>query len=134
MKEVLKHEKGVGLAAPQIGISKRVIIVDTGEEFFALLNPVVVEKSKEKVRTKEGCLSVKGVWFEVERAKRVVVRAVNKEGQKLEIEAENILSVIVQHEIDHLNGKLFIDGAKFFPKIKMIISHLFQKYYAKKPR
>ncbi len=128
MREILKEEKGVGLAAPQIGVSKRVILVDTGQEIFALLNPQIVWGSKEKIKTKEGCLSVRGVWYDVLRPRKVKVRGVTEEGKDIEIEAEDLMAVIFQHEIDHLNGKLFIDNASFFTKIKLFSSYIYKNY------
>ena len=128
MIEVVKEEKGVGLAAPQIGKRKRVIVIDNGnEKFKALLNPKIIEKSPEKIIVKEGCLSVSGVWCDIERAKRVKVEAENDSREKIVIEAEDIMAVILQHEIDHLEGRLFIDNFKFTTKLKLIITHVFNK-------
>lgn len=128
MKKVLKEERGVGLAAPQIGESKRVVIVDTGEDFFVLLNPEIIKKSKETVTTKEGCLSVRGVWLEVVRAKRIKVKALTREGKEVEIEAEDLIAVILQHEIDHLQGRLFIDNETFVVRMKILLSYFFKEY------
>ncbi len=127
MKETLKEEGGVGLAASQIGVSKRVILVDTREEYLALLNPEVIKKSNKKVVEKEGCLSMGGVWLKVERSQKVRVRALTERGEDITLDTEGILAVILQHEIDHLNGKLFIDRVGFSKKVRAIISYFFIK-------
>ena len=102
---------GVGLAAPQIGISKRAIVVDIDNELFELINPVVIEQEGLAVDT-EGCLSVPGIVGEVIRAQKVSVKALNREGEKIVIVAEGLLARAFQHEIDHLDGILFIDKAE----------------------
>jgi peptide deformylase len=129
MKKAVKKHDGIGLAAPQIGESKRVIVIETGDSFTALLNPEILEKSEEKITTKEGCLSIDGVWLDIERAKKVKARALTEEGEEVEIEAEDLLAVVLQHEIDHLNGILFIDRAGFQKKIKSVILYYFKKYF-----
>jgi peptide deformylase len=126
MKRILHENEGVGLAAPQIGVSEKIIVVDTGKESFSLLNPKIVEKSEEKITTKEGCLSLRGVWLEVARSKKVKVEAENQQGEKVTISAEGFLAVVFQHEIDHLNGKLFIDRVGFFEKVKALFSYYFK--------
>ncbi|MGI6144260.1 MAG: peptide deformylase [Clostridia bacterium] len=102
---------GVGLAAPQIGISKRAIVVDVDDELFELINPEVVEQEGLAVDT-EGCLSVPGIVGEVIRAKKVKIRALNREGEEVVIVADGLLARAFQHEIDHLDGILFIDKAE----------------------
>jgi peptide deformylase len=129
MKKATKEHGGIGLAAPQVGESKRVIVIETGDGFTAFLNPEIIKKGKEKITTKEGCLSVDGVWLDVERAKKIKARAVNEEGEEIEVETEGILAVVLQHEIDHLDGVLFIDRVGFFKKIKAIITYYFKKYF-----
>lgn len=129
MKKAVKEHDGIGLAAPQIGESKRVIVIETGDSFTALLNPEILEKSEETIITKEGCLSVDGIWLDVERAKKVKAKALTEEGEEVEIEAEDLLAVVLQHEIDHLNGILFIDRAGFQKKMKSVILYYFKKYF-----
>lgn len=129
MKEVLKKEGGVGLAAPQIGISKRLIVIDTGKEIFALLNPEITWQGKEKITTKEGCLSVKGVWLDVIRTNKIKVSALTENGKSIEIEAKEIMAVVLQHEIDHLNGILFIDRVSFFLKMKSLFIYFLNKTF-----
>lgn len=104
-------ETGVGLAAPQIGISKCAIVIDFEGESYALLNPEIVE-AQGAIWETEGCLSVPGVMGEVRRAKRLVVQAWDQTGKEVTIEAEGLLARIFQHEIDHLHGILFIDRAE----------------------
>jgi peptide deformylase len=112
MAETMYDADGVGLAAPQIGISKRVIIVDVGDEhgLIELINPEFIEMSGEEIGT-EGCLSIPNLNGEVKRAARVLVKALNRDGESFELEAEQLLARALQHEIDHLNGVLFTDIA-----------------------
>lgn len=110
--------EGAGLAAPQVGVSRRVIVVDVpgededeGEEGarLALVNPVVVETGRARARESEGCLSVPGVHEVVSRPDRVVVEGMDPEGTPLRVEASGLLSRVLQHEVDHLDGVLFFD-------------------------
>jgi len=116
MSDTMYSNKGVGLAAPQIGVSKRVIVVDAGEGLVELINPEVREASGKEIDV-EGCLSVPGLMGEVKRAARVVVRGLNREGREVKIEASGFFARILQHEIDHLDGILFIDKAVKIRKI-----------------
>jgi peptide deformylase len=109
MFETMYVAKGIGLAAPQVGRLERVAVIDVGErEPFAIINPEVVA-AEGKVKGEEGCLSIPEVYGDVERASRVVVRALGRNGEPMEIEATDLLARCLQHEIDHLHGKLFID-------------------------
>ena len=113
MAQTMYAAPGVGLAAPQVGESRRVIVLDTdheepGKHLLKLINPRVVE-TEGKITWEEGCLSVVDYSAEVERAAKVLVRAWTPEQKEIEIEAEELLAVALQHEIDHLDGKLFID-------------------------
>jgi peptide deformylase len=113
MAQTMYAAPGVGLAAPQVGESKRIIVLDTdheepGKHLLKLINPRVVE-AEGKLIWEEGCLSVIDYSAEVERAAKVLVRAWTPEQKEIEIEAEELLAVALQHEIDHLDGKLFID-------------------------
>lgn len=110
MRDTMYASNGVGLAAPQIGISKRVIIVDTGDDYLELINPEII-MSEGIQSDQEGCLSVPGYFGDVSRAHRVRIRALNREGEMIEIEREELAARAIQHEIDHLNGILFIDKA-----------------------
>ena len=118
MIQIMIKEDGVGLAAPQVGISKRMIIVqgEKGPEVF--LNPRIIFKSKEKELAEEGCLSLPGLFLEVKRSRKVKVEFTDLEGERYVLSAEGIMARIFQHEIDHLNGILFIDRIPFWQKIK----------------
>ena len=112
MFETMYDEEGVGLAAPQVGVSERIIVVDPHmDDFepFALINPEILEASRESEKGEEGCLSIPGLRDLVERSIRVKVRGTTPEGETREIEAEALIARILQHEIDHLDGVLFID-------------------------
>ena len=108
MIETMRHHHGVGLAAPQVGISKQVVVIEWGEQLFQLINPEILESEGEIV-TEEGCLSFPGIWGEVKRFQKVTVKALNRDGEEILIPAEDRLAVIFQHEIDHLNGQVFVD-------------------------
>lgn len=111
MKDTMYHANGVGLAAPQIGISKRVIVVDAEEDLLELINPEIIEESGEETDT-EGCLSIPGFIGDVTRAQKVRVKAIDREGRQVELVREGLAARVLQHEIDHLNGILFIDKAQ----------------------
>jgi len=112
MFDIMKEERGIGLAAPQIGVSKRVIVVSIEEKGFgglALINPVIEYLSEKTDVMEEGCLSIPGVNADVVRPVDAVVRGMTKSGRMIEIEAHDLLARVLQHETDHLNGVLFID-------------------------
>jgi len=112
MIETMYDADGVGLAAPQIGISRRIIVVDVNDEAvpaFGLVNPVIVERSSETERGEEGCLSIPGLKEIVERSARVVVEGLDRDGNPRRIEASGLLARALQHEVDHLDGILFLD-------------------------
>lgn len=113
MSETMYDAPGVGLAAPQIGESLQLAVVDISKEegekkYMALINPEIVEKSGTQV-DEEGCLSVTELWAKVKRAKKIKVVYQDLEGNRQELETENRFAVVLQHEIDHLNGILFLD-------------------------
>lgn len=114
MADTMYHYDGVGLAAPQVGISKRVIVVDVGEGLWELVNPVILS-AKGKQLDEEGCLSIPGYYAPVERAKSVKVKALNRHGDEVVIDAKDMAARALQHEIDHLEGILFTDKAKKKP-------------------
>jgi peptide deformylase len=109
MVETLVIETGYGLAAPQVGVSKRLILVDVEDDFYIVVNPEIVEFSEEIQDGPEGCLSIPGIEADLERSERILVRGLSLEGEALEIEAEGLIARVFQHELDHLNGILFID-------------------------
>jgi peptide deformylase len=115
MAQTLYHAEGVGLAAPQVGISLRVVVIDTGDGLIELVNPVIIEKNGSETAS-EGCLSIPGIWGEVERFAEVTVEALNREGRKIRISGKGLLARALQHEIDHLDGILFIELAKTLHK------------------
>lgn len=111
MFETMYAAPGIGLAATQVNIHKRVLVLDVSEEKntpLCFINPEIIQKNG-KCETEEGCLSVPGIFEKVSRSEKIVVRALNREGEAFEMEAEGLLAVCIQHEIDHLNGKLFVD-------------------------
>lgn len=111
MAETMYDAEGIGLAAPQIGVPKRVVVVDIGDGLVELINPVIISKEGEVI-DQEGCLSVPNVTGEVKRAQKVVVHALDREGVLMEYEAEDLIARAFQHEIDHLDGVLFVDVAE----------------------
>lgn len=108
MIETLHDAEGAGLAAPQIGLSERMIVVDVGEGPIALINPQILEADGSQ-RDVEGCLSLPGISGYVTRKDRVVVEGLNENGKAVRLEAKGLMSRAFQHEIDHLDGKLFVD-------------------------
>jgi len=111
MAETMYAAPGIGLAATQVDVHERVIVIDVSEdhsELLAFVNPVIVEAEGE-AENEEGCLSVPGVFDKVRRAARVKVRALNAQGEPFVLEAEGLLAVCIQHEIDHLEGKVFVE-------------------------
>ena len=112
MLETMYAAEGVGLAATQVDVHERVIVIDTSEardDPRVLINPEIVLRSEEKVFSDEGCLSVPTIYDKVERNARVRVRALDRNGQTHEFDAEGLLAVCVQHEMDHLTGKVFVE-------------------------
>jgi len=112
MFKVMYKANGIGLAAPQIGLSSRIIVIDTKEDDsspIAIINPVIKQKSDTLAAYEEGCLSLPGITSDVIRPERILVSGLDPNGKEIEIEAEGLLARVLQHEIDHLDGILFID-------------------------
>lgn len=114
MFDTMYEAEGIGLAAPQVGVSRRVLVVDVEDtdenrHVHALVNPAVVQSSRETDRGTEGCLSIPGIEETVTRPARVTVEALSEGGEPVRIEADGLLARALQHEIDHLDGVLFID-------------------------
>ena len=121
MVQTMEKNNGVGLAAPQVGENKRIVVIKTdieGQEFFELVNPKILKKSKETKKEEEGCLSFPKIFFKVERPKEIEVEGIDINGKKTKIKALGIMARVLCHEIDHLDGILFIDRLNFFQKIK----------------
>ncbi len=132
MISTMSENQGIGLAAPQVGISKRIIIVETSANPretskqkkgrpLAFFNPVVTKKSKKSTVEEEGCLSLPGVFIPVKRAESIELVCQTSEGEKMKIEAGGLTARIFQHEIDHLNGKLIINHLSPLKKLKLRI-------------
>lgn len=109
MFETMYASEGIGLAAPQVGRPERIAVVDVDGERHALINPEIVELSSATEKSEEGCLSIPNIYGDVTRPFTVTVRAMNENGETFEITASELLGRCIQHEVDHLDGKLFID-------------------------
>jgi peptide deformylase len=110
MAETMYDAMGIGLAAPQVGVNKRVIVVDIGEGLYKMINPKIIHTEGLEVTT-EGCLSVPGTLGDVERHSKIIVKAQMPDGKYAKIEADGLFAICLQHEIDHLEGTLFTDKA-----------------------
>ncbi len=112
MAETMYAAPGIGLAATQVDVHERVVVIDVSEDandLLVLINPEILWRSEERVVYEEGCLSVPDVYDKVERASQVRVKALDINGQEREIEADGLLAICIQHEIDHLDGKVFVE-------------------------
>ena len=130
MKEIMKVSDGAGLAAPQIGISKQIIIINTKNGAQAFINPEIIEYGKKKKINQEGCLSFPGLWLKIVRPDEVKVKALDENGKEIIIEAKSVMALVFQHEIDHINGIQFIERASLIEKIKAqkVLSQLRRDY------
>ena len=111
MAETMYRSNGIGLAAPQIGKAIRVVVIDVSEGLIEMINPLITHR-EGKVIDSEGCLSVPNIFGDVERAEKVTVEFTNRFGKRKKLKAEQLLARCIQHELDHLDGVLFIDIAK----------------------
>ncbi len=123
MREKMKEAHGIGLSANQIGLPYRVFVAQVPShqgrpKFYAIFNPEIVKQSKETEIMEEGCLSIPGKYGFVERASRIVIKGYDPNGKKIKIKAWGLLARVFQHEIDHLDGKLFIDRTNKVKEIK----------------
>jgi peptide deformylase len=109
MFETMYAAKGIGLAAPQIGRLERLSVIDVDGQRLVLFNPEIIESDSKRIKGEEGCLSIPEIYGDVERSARVVIRAMDIDGKAYEVEGRELLSRCLQHEIDHLHGRLFID-------------------------
>ena len=122
MVETMRAVSGVGLAAPQVGISLRIAVIEIpGEDAITLINPKIVKREGERV-VKEACLSVPGYQGEIKRSARVKIKARDKTGREFRIRGEELLAQTLEHEIDHLNGTLYIDRIESSDKLEEIIT------------
>ena len=118
MAKSMYEDSGIGLAAPQVGVSAQLIVIDIGEGLYKLVNPRIIKK-QGKQTIQEGCLSVPGICIKVKRAKTVRVQALDEFNQSVEFVAKDLFACVLQHEIDHLKGKLIVDYASFLEKLRI---------------
>ena len=120
MVETLHHARGVGLAAPQIGAPLRVIVIELpGEETLALVNPQIVKRSGERT-VEEGCLSIPGYRGEIKRSAKVTAKGLDRRGREVRIRGEELMAQALEHEIDHLNGVLYVDYLESMEKLSKV--------------
>ena len=122
MLETMYDAKGVGLAATQVNVHERMLVLDVSEERNqpqVLINPELVWASEDRVKNEEGCLSVPGIFDGVERPARVKVQALNEQGESITLEAEGLLSICIQHEMDHLMGKVFVEYLSVLKRMRI---------------
>lgn len=112
LTETMLVKDGVGIASPQVGRNIRAIVVNIDNKIECYINPEIAKVSEAMIEGEEGCLSVPGIYGLVDRHKRITVRAINRHGRRVELDLRNFPAVVFQHEIDHLNGILFIDKMK----------------------
>ncbi|MDD5690707.1 MAG: peptide deformylase [Candidatus Omnitrophica bacterium] len=118
MAESMYEHSGIGLAAPQVGMSVQLIVVDIGEGLYKLVNPKIVKRQGSQA-IQEGCLSVPGACVKVKRSKQIWVEALDENNRAVRIEAKDLFACVLQHEIDHLEGKLIVDYASFLDKLRI---------------
>jgi peptide deformylase len=119
MIETMYQNKGLGLAAPQVGVLKRIIVVDVGKGLQVFVNPKIIKKRGGKEISEEGCLSVPGVFLRIKRWREIEVEALDEKGKKFKVLATGLLSRCLQQEIDHLNGVLILNRLSFWQKLKL---------------
>ena len=122
MAETMYDAPGVGLAATQVDIHERIVVIDVSDdqnELMVFINPEIVWSSPEKKSWREGCLSVPDFYDEVERPAEIRVRALNLDGEEFEIEADGLLAVCLQHELDHLDGKVFVEYLSMLKQVRI---------------
>lgn len=118
MASLMHAFSGIGLAAPQVGINQSLIVVDVASHLYQLINPKIIKREGSSM-LEEGCLSVPGVYIKIKRSKNILLEAKDPDGKVIKIEAVDLLAHAFQHEIDHLKGKLIIDYASFFERLKI---------------
>ena len=131
MAETMKESNGIGLAAPQIGISKQIIVIQPDPEsqsVLSLINPKIISKGKERREAEEGCLSFPNIYLMIKRFEEIEVEALNMERKKIRFKANRLLARVLQHEIDHINGVVFMNRLSFYDKVKFKLKHLSLKF------
>jgi len=116
MEQIMRSYNGIGLAAPQVGVLQRVIIADIGEGLLAMANPEIIQQEGQD-RLIEGCLSLPDIHVEIERNMSILVKGISAVGQEMRLELSGLMARVIQHEIDHLNGRLIIDYASPTEKV-----------------
>ncbi len=111
MVETMRDANGCGLAAVQVGVLRRIVVIETGEGLFEFINPQIIKKTGTQIG-EEGCLSLPGEWAQVKRPACVTVRALNRKGEEIEVTGYDLLARAICHELDHLDGILYIDKAE----------------------
>jgi len=122
MLETMYDAPGIGLAATQVNVHQQIVVIDVSEEKdqpYCFINPVITKSDGEEI-SEEGCLSVPEYYAEVKRADKITVEALDRDGKKFELEAEGLLAVCIQHELDHLKGKLFVDYLSLLKQKRLI--------------
>ena len=117
--ETMVKKDGIGIASPQIGVLKKIIVVQTQSGPQVFVNPKIIKKSKETETEEEGCLNFPGIFLDIKRSKRVEVEAENLKQEKIYIKATGLTAKIFQHEIDHLEGTVILDRVSFLKKLKV---------------
>jgi len=117
MIATMKKASGIGLAAPQVGVPFRIFTVNVEDKVYVFINPEVKNLSQDESSFEEGCLSVQKIWGPVIRPKKLTIKALDEDGEPIKIRAKGLLARVIQHEMDHLNGMLFIDKAEKLYKI-----------------
>jgi len=117
MAEIMYKNQGIGLAGPQAGLTKRMIVADAGSGLVTLANPEILEKEKTEDFLEEGCLSLPGISVNVKRPTQVLVEGLDRKGNKIQLKATGLLARVLQHEIDHLNGILILDYASLLKRV-----------------
>ncbi len=117
MAETMYKHQGIGLAGPQVGLNKKLIVADAGSGLVTLANPEILEKGKIKDFLEEGCLSLPGISVNIKRPTEVLVEGLDRKGNNIQLKATGLLARVLQHEIDHLNGVLILDYASLLKRI-----------------
>lgn len=118
MAQIMYNSRGIGLAANQIGLDACLIVVDAGSGLYKLVNPKIIKREGIQVN-QEGCLSLPGVCIKVKRAKKILLNAQDENANPITLEAQDLFACVLQHEIDHLRGRLIIDYASFFERMRI---------------